>query len=255
MSDELILVEKYNNIGKIIFNNGPLNILNIAMMEQINKTLDNFLTDSSLKVVVFDHHGKSFSAGVDIGEHMGDTVNKMLEVFHGMFKRLNRMNIPTVACVKGAALGGGCEIAAFCDIVLASEKAKFGNPEIKVGVFPPVSAVIFPSILGEKKAKELILQGEIISATEANRIGLVNHVFPLESYEQDVSAFLERFSKLSGVVLQYGKKAVKLSMGFDFDTRLDEVEALYLNELMNTYDANEGLRAFIEKRAPKWENH
>ena len=253
MSDELILVEKKAFIGKITFNNGPLNILNIEMMEQINKTLDKFLEDNSLKVIVFDHLGKAFSAGVDIGEHMGDSVKKMLEVFHGIFKRLNHMKIPTVACVKGAAYGGGCEVAAFCDIVLASEKAKFGNPEIKVGVFPPVSAVIFPSILGEKKAFELILQGEIIDAEEAHRIGLVNQVFSLESYEQDVSTFLERFNKLSAIVLQYSKKAIKLGIS-DFETKLDEVETLYLKELMATTDANEGLQAFIEKRPPQWQN-
>ncbi len=254
MSDELILVEKQENIGNIIFNNGPLNILNITMMEQINDVLDRFLEDKSLKAVVFSHLGKSFSAGVDVGEHMGDTAQKMLDIFHGMFKRLNRMKVPTVACVKGAALGGGCEVAAFCDIVLASEKAKFGNPEIKVGVFPPVSAVIFPFLLGEKKAFELILQGEIIDANEAHRIGLVNHVFPLESYEKDITSFLERFTKLSSVVLQYTKKAVKLGIDSDFDKRLSEVEDLYLNELMTTHDANEGLQAFIDKRPPEWRN-
>ena len=254
MSDELILVEKKDSVGKIIFNNGPLNILNIDMMEQINKALDDFLRDNTLKVIVFDHLGKAFSAGVDVGEHMGDTAKKMIEVFHGMFKRLNRMKIPTVACVKGAAYGGGCEVAAFCDIVLASEKAKFGNPEIKVGVFPPVSAIIFPSILGEKKAFELILQGEIINAEVALGIGLANHIFPLESYDQDVSVFLERFKKLSTVVLQYSKKAVKIGIQSDFETRLDEAESLYLNELMKTHDANEGLQAFIEKRPPQWQN-
>ncbi len=254
MSNDLILVEKKDYIGKIIFNNGSLNILNIAMMEKINKTLDDFLTDTTLKVIVITHQGKSFSAGVDVGEHMGDLANKMLNVFHGIFKRLNRVKIPTVACVGGAALGGGCEIAAFCDIVLASDRAKFGNPEIKVGVFPPVSAVIFPMILGEKKAYELILQGEIINAEEAHRIGLVNHVFPLESFEKEVSAFLERFSKLSRVVLQYTKTATKLNMDFNFDEKLDKVEDLYLNQLMKTFDANEGLKAFVEKRPPNWEN-
>jgi len=254
MSDDLILVEKKDYIGKIIFNNGSLNILNIAMMEEINKALDDFLADTTLKVVVITHQGKAFSAGVDVGEHMGDVAKKMLNVFHGMFKRLNQVKIPTIACVEGAALGGGCEIAAFCDIVLASDKAKFGNPEIKVGVFPPISAVIFPMILGEKKAYELILQGEIINAEEAHRIGLVNHVFPLESYEKEVSAFLKRFTKLSRVVLLYTKKATKLSMESNFDEKLDKVEDLYLNQLMKTFDANEGLKAFLEKRSPNWEN-
>lgn len=254
LGNELILIEKEQNIGKIIFNNGPLNILNIATMEQINEALDDFLEDDTLKVVVIGHHGKSFSAGVDVGEHMGDTARKMLEVFHGIFKRLNRIQVPTVACVKGAALGGGCEVAAFCDIILASEKAKFGNPEIKVGVFPPVSAVIFPFIIGEKKSFELLLQGEIINADESHRIGLVNHVFPLESYDQEVTTFIERFTKLSTTVLQYTKKAIKMSIDSDFDKKLDEIEDLYLNQLMTTHDANEGLQAFIEKRAPKWQN-
>jgi cyclohexa-1,5-dienecarbonyl-CoA hydratase len=254
MSDELILVEKADSIGKIIFNNGSLNILNIEMMEQVNQALDDFLDDEALKVIVFDHKGKAFSAGVDIGEHMGDMAKKMLDVFHGIFRRLNRIKVPTVASVKGAAYGGGCEVAAFCDIVLASEKAKFGNPEIKVGVFPPVSAIIFPFMLGEKKAFELILQGEIINAEEALNIGLINHIFPLESYDKDITDFLERFKKLSSIVLQYSKKAVKLGIQSDFDTKLDTVESLYLHELMETFDANEGLQAFMEKRPPQWKN-
>jgi cyclohexa-1,5-dienecarbonyl-CoA hydratase len=254
LGNNLILIEKSDNIGRIIFNNGPLNILNIPMMEQINRALEDFLGDQSLKAIVFDHNGKAFSAGVDVGDHMGDKAQKMLEEFHGIFKKLNRMKCPTIAKVKGAALGGGCEVAVFCDIVLASEKAKFGNPEIKVGVFPPVSAIVFPYLTGHKKAYELLLQGETINATEAHRLGLVNHVFPLESYDEEVSKFLERFTRLSSVVLQYTKKAINLGMRLDFDSKLDEVEKLYLNELMATHDANEGLKAFMEKRSPEWQN-
>jgi cyclohexa-1,5-dienecarbonyl-CoA hydratase len=251
---ELILIEKKEDIGKIIFNNGSLNILNIPMMEEINKALDEFLADNSLKALVLDHNGKAFSAGVDVGDHMGDKTQKMLEEFHSIFKKLNRVKYPTIASVKGAALGGGCEIAAFCDIVVTSEKAKFGNPEIKVGVFPPVSAVIFPYLLGHKKAYELLLQGETIDAREAHRLGLVNHVFPLESYEEEFSKFLGRFSKLSTVVIHYTKKAITLGLGTDFDAKLDQVEQFYISDLMKTHDANEGLQAFIEKRTPEWKN-
>lgn len=223
-------------------------------MEEINKALDDFLADNSLKALVLDHNGKAFSAGVDVGDHMGDKAQKMLTEFHGIFKRLNRAQPPTIASVKGAALGGGCEIAAFCDIVIASEKAKFGNPEIKVGVFPPISAVIFPYLLGHKKAYELILQGETIGASEAHRLGLVNHVFPLESYEEEFSKILDRFSALSTVVIYYTKKAISLCLGNDFDVKLDLVEEFYLNDLMKTHDANEGLKAFMEKRSPEWKN-
>ncbi|MHA2225031.1 MAG: enoyl-CoA hydratase/isomerase family protein [Candidatus Hodarchaeales archaeon] len=254
MVDDLIQIERSNDIGKITFNNGDYNILNIAMMKQINEALDTFLNDPFLKAVVIDHNGRSFSAGVDVGEHMGDLAPKMLKEFHTMFKKLNRLNCPTIACVKGAALGGGCEVAVFCDIVLASEKAKFGQPEIKVGVFPPVSAIIFPYLTGHKKAYELLLQGETISANEAHRLGLVNHVFPVDSFEQEIEQFLERFSKLSTAVLQHTKKAIRLGFVNNFDSQIDNVEEYYLNELMKTHDANEGLKAFVEKRPPEWKN-
>jgi cyclohexa-1,5-dienecarbonyl-CoA hydratase len=254
LADDLIQVEKSNEIGKITFDNGNWNILNIAMMKQINKALENFLKDESLKAVVISHIGRSFSAGVDVGEHMGDLAPKMLKEFHEMFKKLNRFNCPTIACVKGAALGGGCEVAVFCDIVLASDKAKFGQPEIKVGVFPPVSVIIFPYLTGYKKAFELLLQGETISATEAHRLGLVNHVFPIDSYDQELSQFLEKFNNLSTVVIHHTKKAIRLGMVDDFDTQIDRVEEYYLNKLMQTHDANEGLKAFVEKRPPEWEN-
>ncbi len=254
MGNELILVEKTDHIGKITFNNGPLNILNIPMMEEINKALDGFIGDQSLKAFIFDHNGKAFSAGVDIGDHMGDKAPKMLYEFHNIFKKLHRLKCPTIANVKGAALGGGCEVALFCDIVLASEKAKFGQPEIKVGVFPPLAVLIFPYLTGHKKAFELLLQGEIIGAAEAHRLGLVNHVFPLESYEQEVSQFLDRFNQLSSVVLQHTKKAIHLALGEDFDSQIDKLEEYYLTELMATHDANEGLQSFLEKRPPVWQN-
>ncbi len=254
MTNDLIIVEKADNIGKIIFNNGPLNILTIGMMEQINKALDEFLEDESLKVVIFDHNGKAFSAGVDVGDHIGDKAPKMIKEFHGIFRKLNKLKCPTIACVKGAALGGGCEIAIFCDIVLTSDKAKFGQPEIKVGVFPPIAVLAFPQIIGNKKAFELIMLGEIIDANEAHRLGISNYVFPIDSYEQEFSKFIESFNNLSTLVLQYTKKAFNKALGIDFETKLNEIEEFYLKELMSTHDANEGLQAFLEKRSPKWQN-
>jgi cyclohexa-1,5-dienecarbonyl-CoA hydratase len=252
--NDLIIVEKANNIGKITFNNGPLNVLTIQMMEQINKALEDFLKDESLKAVIFDHSGKAFSAGVDVGDHMGDKAPQMIKEFHGIFRKLNKLKCPTIASVKGAALGGGCEIAIFCDIVLTSDKAKFGQPEIKVGVFPPIAVLVFPQIIGNKKAFELIILGEIIDANEAHRLGISNYVFPIESYEQEFTNFIESFDKLSTIVMYYSKKAFNKALGIDFETKLDEIEEFYLKELMSTHDANEGLQAFLEKRSPNWQN-
>ena len=254
MSYSLIEVVKENNIGKIIFNNGSLNVLNIPMMKEINQALDEFLQDNQLKAVVIGHTGKFFSAGVDVADHMGDKVESMLHEFHNIFKKLNKFTCPTIAQVSGSALGGGCEVALFCDLVIASEKAKFGQPEIKVGVFPPVAAIVMPQVINMKKAFELLLQGETISSTDAYRLGLVNYVYNLETFDENFKAFLERFNSLSTVVIQHTKIAIKKAIGGDFDKKIDELESFYLKELMKTHDANEGLQAFLEKRNPKWEN-
>jgi len=254
LSNDLIIVEKADNIGKIIFNNGSLNILTIRMMEQINEALEGFLEDESLKAVLFDHNGKAFSAGVDISDHMGEKAYKMIKEFHGIFRKLNKLKCPTIASIKGAALGGGCEIAIFCDIVLTSDKAKFGQPEIKVGVFPPIAVLVFPQIIGNKKAFELIMLGETIDAIEAQRLGISNHIFPIESYEQEFAKFIESLNGISTIILQYTKKAFNKALGIDFDAKLDEIEEFYLKELMSTHDANEGLKAFLEKRPPDWQN-
>lgn len=223
-------------------------------MVQINEALERFLKDESLKLVIIDHNGKAFSAGVDVSDHMGDKAPKMIKEFHGIFRKLNKLKCPTLASIKGAALGGGCEIAIFCDIVLTSDKAKFGQPEIKVGVFPPIAVLAFPQIIGNKKAFELIMLGEIIDAEEALRLGISNQIFPLESYEQEYNKFIESFNALSTVVLQYTNKAYKKALGIDFEAKLDEIEDFYLEELMSTHDANEGLQAFLEKRPPNWQN-
>lgn len=254
MINSLIIVEKANNIGKIIFNNGPLNILTIEMMEQINKALEGFLEDESLKAVIFDHNGKAFSAGVDVGDHIGDKAPKMIKEFHDIFRNLNKLKCPTIASIKGAALGGGCEIAMFCDIVLTSDKAKFGQPEIKVGVLPPIAVLFLPQIIGNKKAFELIMLGEIIDANEAHRLGISNYVFPIDSFDQESAKFIESLNDISTIILQYTKKAFIKALGIDFETQLKEIEDFYLQELMSTHDANEGLQAFLEKRTPNWQN-
>jgi cyclohexa-1,5-dienecarbonyl-CoA hydratase len=254
LENGLIIIERTDNIGKITFNNGPLNILTISMMEQINEALETFIGDQSLKTVIIDHNGKAFSAGVDVGDHMGDKAPKMLKEFHEIFKKLNRIKCPTIASVKGAALGGGCEVAMFCDIVLTSDKAKFGQPEIKVGVFPPLAVLILPRLIGAKKAFELIMQGEIIDSKEAHRLGLSNYIFPFESYEKEFTDFINRFKQLSSTVMHYSKKAINIGLKFDFDSQIDELEEFYLKELMSTHDANEGLKAFFEKRSPIWQN-
>ena len=254
MSYQHIEAHMEGPLGTITLNRPPVNILNIAMMEEINHVLKECQGRKNLKIILFNARGKCFSAGVDVKEHSGDLAPHMIEVFHGMFRLLDKLDIPTIASVHGACLGGGCELAIFCDLAVATEDAQFGQPEIKVGVFPPVAAQILPRIIGRKAAMDFILSGKIIPAAEARELGLVNIVVPNDRLEDETRAFVAPYLELSGEVLRKAKKAVLWGMVDDLEPSLKIIESIYLNELMKTHDANEGLTAFIEKRKPVWKN-
>jgi len=254
MSYENIETEFKEGLGTITLNRPPVNILNIAMMAEINDQLNTWQGKKDLKVVLFNAKGKCFSAGVDVGEHMGDLAPKMIGAFHRIFRLMDTLGIPTVASVYGSCLGGGCELAVFCDLVVSSQGAKYGQPEIQVGVFPPIAAQIMPRIMGRKAAMELILSGKIISAEEARTMGLVNQVVPEEELEEATVKFVKPYLRLSAEVLRKTKKAVSAGLMDDFEPSLKAIENIYLNELMQTADAQEGLKAFLEKRKPEWKN-
>jgi cyclohexa-1,5-dienecarbonyl-CoA hydratase len=224
------------------------------MLREINEALNQCAHQRELAAIVFDAAAdcNAFSAGVAVEEHVEETIFQMLDSFHGVFRNLEQMARPTIAIVDGSALGGGCELVAACDIVIASERARFGQPEIKLGVFPPVAAVLLPRVIGDKRARELILTGELIEAPEAARLGLVNYLLPGNELELKTSELLSRFRNLSVAALAFTKEAIDLGRGRSLDLALKEVEDLYLNELMKTYDASEGIKAFSEKRKPEW---
>jgi len=254
MDYKTIVVEEKDMIGRITFNNPPLNILNIEMMKEINNAVKDF-QKRNLKVLILNANGKAFSAGVDVSDHTKEKVKGMIQVFHDIFTNLHKINSPTVALVNGAALGGGCEVATFCDIVIASEKSKFGQPEIMVGVFPPVAAAIFPKLMWSKKALELMLTGETIRANEAKELGLVNQILPVENFEAEAEKFItEKLASNSAIVLQLTKRAFMEGATQNYSESIKKIEDIYLNELMKTNDANEGLAAFLEKRQPIWKN-
>ncbi|NWF92226.1 MAG: enoyl-CoA hydratase/isomerase family protein [Syntrophaceae bacterium] len=254
MTFKHIQTEIKDGVAFLTLNRAPLNVLNIEMMEEINHYLKGLSQERSLKLLVIQAVGKAFSAGVDVGEHLGDQVQRMIEVFHGMFRRMDGLKVPSIAVVNGAALGGGCELALYCDMVIATERSKFGQPEIQVGVFPPIAALIFPRIIGRKKAMELILSGETISAQEALAMGLINKVVPEGSLEGEVNGFIERFKKLSGIVLKLAREATLAGLNDDTEKGLKAIEKIYLDRLMKSHDAIEGLNAFLEKRKPAWKD-
>ena len=243
-----------DRVGRVTFARPPVNIFNIAMMREINDALNRCAQQRELVAVVFDAAAdcRAFSAGVAVEEHVEETIFQMLDSFHAIFRNLEQLARPTIAVVDGPALGGGCELVIACDIAIASERARFGQPEIKLGVFPPVAAVLLPDLIGEKAARHLILTGEIIDAVEAARLGLVNYVVPANELEAKTSQLLSGFRNLSAAALELTRKAIDLSRDRSLDSSLKAVESLYLNELMKTHDANEGISAFVEKRKPEW---
>ena len=247
--------ERTGDLIRIAINRPPFNVLDIATMAEMNLALDRALEEQGAKALMLTGVGeKAFSAGVDVADHTKDKVSAMIETFHGNIKRVLAMPIPTVAAINGAALGGGCELAIACDMVVAAEGAKLGQPEIKLGVFPPIAAILMPRIAPTPRAMELVLGGGIIDAREAHAIGLVNKVYPRETFVADTAKFLEQFLSLSRAALVYAKHAMREATGRPFHEALHHVEQIYLEDMMATEDATEGLNAFMEKRKPVWKN-
>lgn len=244
--------EEEQDLVRLILNKPPLNWLNIEMMEEMNHALESLIDKKGVKLLIVQAEGKAFSVGVDVEDHMGDKAEKMIAVFHRMFRLLDALGIPSLALVNGSALGGGCELAVYCDMVLASEKAKFGQPEIQIGVFPPIAALAFPRLIGRKKAFELVLAGETIGAREALEIGLVNKVVPVEQFNEEAEKFIAKIRACSPVALRLTKKAIVQGFDTGVDEGLKRIEHIYMKELMVSEDANEGLKAFVEKRPAQW---
>ena len=243
-----------DRVARITLARPPLNVFNIAMMREIGQALIDCGHERQLVAIVFDadKECRAFSAGVAVEEHAEGSIYQMLDTFHGIFRSLEQISRPTIAVVENPALGGGCELVAACDIVIAGDRSRFGQPEIKLGVFPPVAVVLLPRVIGDKRARELILTGELIDAVEAGRIGLVNHVVPSIQLEPKLLEVLSKLRELSASSLELTRRAIDLGRGRSLDTELSEVENVYLHELMKTKDANEGITAFVAKRKPVW---
>jgi len=239
-------------VARLTLTRPPLNVLTTEMMEELGEAFAWAAAQPLLKVLLLAAEGKVFSAGVDIEDQRGDRTKPMLEAFHGLFRLLRALDCVTVAALQGPALGGGAELATFCDLVVASEAATVGQPEIKVGVFPPVAMAHYPRRVGPHRALQLVLSGRVIEAAEALRIGLVDRVVPPDRLVETVEAEIERFTSHSAAVLRLSKRALRESLDLPFDEALASLEAVYQYELMVTADAQEGLRAFSEKRKPVW---
>jgi cyclohexa-1,5-dienecarbonyl-CoA hydratase len=248
---ETIQLRLENRVAWIALDRPPLNILDIAMMQALDAALERVLPKCDF--VIFQGAGpKAFSAGAEIADHAPERVGRMLFAFHAIFRRLAAADCITIATVHGYCLGGGMELATFCDFVLAAESAQFGQPEIKLGCFPPVALVTLPQLIGMRAATNLILTGVQIGAAEACHLGLVTRVVPDTELSGALDILLKELQLLSPSVLQLTRKTLGRLHFADFAKQLEEVERVYLSELMQGHDAREGILAFLEKRAPIW---
>lgn len=242
-------------LATITIDRPPQNVLDVATMAEIAQAAGRVEEDRTAKALLITASGdKAFSAGVDVLDHVPEKVVGMLDTFHGLLRRLVSFPIPTIAALNGSALGGGCELAIACDMIVARDGTRIGQPEIRLGVFPPVAAILLPRIAPSCRARELLLGGGLVTASEALALGLVNRVFPQATFRADCQAFAEQFLSLSRVALLYSKRAIAEASGRSFADALPVLERIYLKELMATSDAVEGLNSFLEKRKPAWTN-
>ena len=253
MTGEFLRLERPGDgVARLVLNRPPLNVLHIPMLQELDEVLTDLAADPELKLLVMTGEGKAFCVGVDVADHTADRVELMIEAFHGVIRKLLLLEMPVVAAVNGAALGGGCELLLACDLVIASEKAKLGQPEIRLGVFPPVAAALMPRLIGRQRALDLVLTGRVIGAAEAREMGLVGRVVPVEGFDEAVAEYIESLSSLSRPVLRLTKRTVVEGMAESLWDAFDRAEKRYLHELMELEDAHEGLAAFLEKREPVW---
>ncbi len=239
-------------VARIALNHGPLNVIDIPMMEELGQALAEIESRADVSTIVFSGEGKSFSAGVDVDAHAPDKVGGMLTKFHTVIRALIATKKVTIAAVHGHCLGGGAELAMVCDVVYTTDSAQWGFPEITLACYPPVACTALTALVGQKRASELILTGRIITGEEASQIGLANHAVPDEKLAFAVDSSVAYLTKLSAAALAVTKKAICAWDSMHFDKGLTRAEKIYLEELMSTADAQEGIRAFIEKRAPRW---
>lgn len=239
----------------ITLNRPPYNVIDIPTMDEINDALGEIEKEDDAHFVIFRGAGeKMFSAGVDVSDHTEDKIEEMLSKFHEIFRLLYKWDKISIAVVHAPAIGGGCELAASCDFVIAAESAYFSQPEIDVGCYPPVAAAAFPSMIGPKAALDMLLTGGKISAREAKEIGMVTRVVPDDKLEKTVEELLETLKGKSRKVLSLTRKAVRAGTEWEFNLALTKAEDIYMDELLKTEDVKEGLNAFTEKRKPDWKH-
>ena len=239
-------------IATVTLDRPPLNVLDLEMIAGLREAAEELATRDDVQLVVLRGAGeRAFSAGVAIEIHTPERIPEMIESFHGALRAWWRLAPLTVAAVHGHCLGGGMELASVCDLVLAEPGARFGQPEIRVGCYPPVAAALYPALLGPGRTLDLISTGRVIDAVEAERIGFVTRLAE-GGLDSALETLVGEITSHSAIAQRLGKKAVRASLGDRFERALVASEKIYLEEMAHTHDVDEGARAFLDKREPNW---
>lgn len=245
------------SVARLTMNRPKQNILNMDMLKEMARAIDSLINREDVRLIILDASPECegyFSVGVGAEGYTSQMVFQMMDAFHSVFRAMNEVSKPVMAVVDGIASGAGAELAAFCDLVVATDVAQFRQPEIKLGVFPPLGAVVYPRVIGPRRAMELLLTGDPISAQQALTMGLVNRVVPRAALKESVEAMAKRINDQSGPVLQLLKQVIFEGTWRPFDEAMKRAQNIYLNQLFELEDSQEGLRALIEKRKPVWKN-
>jgi len=251
---EFVKVRLDNGVAHMTLHRPEHNLLNEAMLRELAEGIEYIGSREDIKIILLDSACKVFCGGIEIGEYTSQRVFQMLDAFHAAFAAMVDVAKPVICVVNGPAIGGGAELAAFGDLVIATPKARFAQPEITIGMFPPLASTILPYLVGPKTALELVLTGEPVTAERALELGLVNRLVPEGQVETAVKELVTRMTGHSGPVLTMAKKAILGGMGLSLRDGLKHSMNIFLNELYRLEDSQEGLHALVEKRKPNWKN-
>lgn len=241
-----------NGLGRVVLSNPPVNILTREIMASLREELAKLATEPSLRVLLLSSEGKHFSAGADVGEHLPPTYEEMIPEFIDTVSAIDTFPLPVVAAVQGKCLGGGFELVMAADIIVAAESASFGQPEIMLGVLPPAACPLLPDICPPGVAADLVFTGEALNAEEAQRAGIVRRIVPDAELESAALELAGRMTRHSAAALRIAKRMLRGGREAARADALSRAGAMYVDDLMQTKDALEGLQAFMEKRRPTW---
>ena len=251
---KFIKFDMSGSVARITLNHPPHNVLNVPMMTEMAQCIESLNGRGDTKAILLESAQRAFSAGISLEDSKPDRVFQTLEAFNRVFTAIREISKPFIVVVNGPAIGAGPELVAFGDMVIATPNARFAQPEVKMGVFPPFAAIMLPALIGPKKTYELILTGQPLTAEDAYSLGFVNKVVSEVDLPNAVNEVLARIGEFSGPVLEMTKKVIGGAMGLPIAEAMKHAQDIYLNQLYALEDVQEGLRAVVEKRKPIWKN-